>query len=462
MQEKPNQHKLSRRKFLWSVAATSLSVGALPLLASCAPAAPGASTTTDAGSAAAPGEEPITLTLNMRAGGDESEPAIYVRRPAKFMEEHPNITIELAPIPGAEYDAKILTSASAGTVADCLFTSDVWTLHSRLSKLGVIAPVDDQLEAQGISKDEWLPAAINTLTLEGVMYGLPKASQPGDAFLWLNNSLFEEAGIPIPDLYGSTPEDVAAWAEAIARGPEDDREIYGIMPANSGIQAIVNGVRQFGTYENNEEGTESLADNEQWFAWAKWNKDFYDRGIAAVEASLPTGGGAALFLAGRLGMIHSQRSMYRRVIEGMKEVANPFEWTVIQFPRGADAKGWGASVDTHSVSTNTTHPDEAFQFIYALADETFTRYVAEDQGYLTARVDDLETVEDIKTPFLELQYQSMLEEERFHQPANARGKEVETVLVNELSKLWLGSEELSEAFMANVKDAVDEVLDKPF
>lgn len=462
MQEKPNQDKLSRRKFLWTVAATSLSVGAIPLLAACAPASsPAAPTTQDSGSAA-PGQEPITLLLNMRAGGDEAEPAIYVRRPATFMEEHPNIKIELAPIPGAEYDAKILTSASAGTIADCLFTSDVWTLHSRLSKLGVIAAVDDQLEANGISKEEWVPSAIATLTHEGTMYGLPKAAQPGDAYVWLNNALFEEAGIPIPDTYGSTPEDVAAWAEAIARGPADNREIYGIMPATGGIQAIVNGVRQFGTFENNEEGTESLADNEQWFAWAQWLKNFYDNGIAAVEASLPTGGSAALFMAGRLGILHSQRSMYRRVIEGLKEVENPFDWTVIQFPRGADPKGWGASVDTHSVSTNTQHPDEAFQFIYALADATFTRYVAEDQGYLGARVDDLETVEDIKTPFLELQYQCMIESERFHQPANARGKEVETVLVNELSKLWLGTEELTEAFMSNLKDAVDEVLDKPF
>jgi ABC-type glycerol-3-phosphate transport system substrate-binding protein len=348
MQEKQNSGhsfaalgtKLSRRQFLWAAAASSL-------LASCAPAAPGAPAAAEQGSeAAAPGQEPITLVLNMRAGGDESEPAIYVRRPATFMEEHPNIKIELAPIPGNEYDAKILTSASAGTVGDCLFTSDVWTLHSRLSKLGVIAPVDEQLEAHGISKEEWLPAAVDTLTIEGVMYGLPKSSHPGESYLWLNNSLFEEAGIPIPETYGATHDQVTAWAEAIARGPEDAREIYGITPSNAGIQAIVNGVRQFGTYENNEEGTESLADNEQWYAWASWNKNFYDKKLAAVEASLPTGGSDALFLAGKLGIRQNQRYFYRRTVEGMKEAENPFEWTIIQAPRGPEAKGWVASVDT--------------------------------------------------------------------------------------------------------------------
>ncbi|MEZ4869712.1 MAG: extracellular solute-binding protein [Caldilineaceae bacterium] len=452
------QNKLSRRRFLMATGITGLSLG----LAACAvsgPAAPAA----DTGGGAAPDAEPITLIFNMRAGGDQSEPAIYVRRPEKFMEEHPNVKIELAPIPGGEYDAKILTSASAGTIGDIIFTSDVWTLHTRLVKLGVIAPVDDYLSANGISKEEWLPAAVDTLTHDGTMYGLPKSSHPGESYIWLNNALFEQAGIPLPDTpYGVTHEDITAWAEAISSGPEDDRAVYGIMVAAGGIQAIVNGVRQFGGYENNEEGTENLADSEEWMAWASWVKNFYDKKLTAVEASLPSGGADALFLAGRLGMRHNQRYFYRRSIEGMKEVENPFEMTIIQAPRKDNAKGWVASVDTHSATTSTKHPEEAFALSYALADQTFTRYVAEDQGYLTARVDDIDTVKDIIYPFLELQYQCMTEEEKFHQPANARGLEVQTVYVNELSKLWLGEEELTPAFMGNLKDAVDEILNKPF
>lgn len=453
MQEKS---KLSRRQFLRAAVFSGLSMAAL---VSCAPAAPAAST---GGEGAAPSQEPITLLFNMRAGGDESEPAIYVRRPETFMEEHPNIKIELAPIPGNEYNAKILTSASAGTIGDVLFTSDVWTLHSRLVKLGVIAAVDDQLETHNIAKDEWVTAAVETLIHDGTMYGLPKCAHPGEAYIWINHTIFEDAGIPIPETYGATLDDVVAWAEATARGPEDDREVYGFMPRASGIQAIVNGVRAFGTYENNEEGTACLADNEQWLAWVSWCKNFFDKGLAAVENALPSGGYDALFLAGRLAMHYNQRYFNRRVTVGMAEVEKPFEWSAIQFPHSADAKGWVASVDTHSASTNTKYPNEAFEFIYALADQTFTHYVAEDQGYLGARVDDLETIKDITTPFLELQYQCMTEEEKFHQPANARGSEVETIYINELSKIWLGEEELTPAFMQNMKDAVDEVLNKPF
>jgi ABC-type glycerol-3-phosphate transport system substrate-binding protein len=455
MQEK---NKLSRRQFLLAAGATGLTLG----LAACVPAAPGAPAADTGSDAAAPSTEPITLIFNMRAGGEESEPAIYVRRPAAFMEEHPNVKIELAPIPGGEYEAKVLTSASAGTLGDIMFTSDVWTLHTRLVKLGVIAAADDWQEANGVSKDEWLPAAVATLTHDGKMYGMPKNSHPGEAYIAINHKLFEEAGIPIPETYGATHEDITAWAEATTRGPEDARDVYGVMITSNGIQSLVNGPRQFGSYENNEEGTECLADSDGWMAWVTWLKDLYDKKLTTIQSTLPTGGTDALFVSGRLAMNHRQRSFYRATVNGLKEAAEPFEWSAIQAPRTPEAKGWVASVDTHSATTSTRYPNEAMALGYALADQLFARYVAEDQGYLTARVDDLETVKDIMTPFLELQYQCMTEEEKFHQPANARGKEVETVYINELDKIWLGEAELNAAFMQNLKDAVDEVLDKPF
>lgn len=451
---------LSRRSFLFGVAA---SASAMALAACVAPAAPGAAPAASSGEAAAgSAAEPITITMHIQAGWEEAVPGMYVRRPQKFMEDNPDIKIEMVPIPGAEYDTKLLTLASSGTIADTMHTSDVWTQHTRMVKLGVLRNVDEHLEAAGMSKDQWLPAAVNTLTIDGKMYGLPKTCHPGDAYIWINEDLFNAAGIALPETYGTTFEQISEWSTALTTGPEDARDVYGFVPRVVGIQGIVNGVRQHGTYENNEEGTASLADNEQWLQWATWINSFYTQKEAATDNALPSGGADALFLAGKIAMRPNQRFFYRRVNVGMKEVEKPFSWRVIQYPRGPEALGWGASVDTHSVSTNCKHPDEAFRVLVGMSDATFTRYVAEDQGYLTARVDDLETVKDMIYPFLELQYQCMTEEEAFRQPANARGLEVETIYKNELDKIWLEQEPLTPAFMANMKDAVDEVLNKPF
>lgn len=450
---------LSRRNFLMGLAA---SASALAVAACTAPIAPAAAPASGSESTKGSAAEPVVITMHIQAGWEEAVPGMYVRRPQAFMEENPDIKIEMVPIPGSEYDTKLMTLASAGTIGDTMHTSDVWTQHTRMVKSGVLRNVDEQLEAKGISKEEWLPAAVNTLTIDGKMYGLPKTCHPGDAYIWINEDLFKEAGIALPETTGVTFDQISQWSTAMTKGSEDHRDVYGFVPRVVGIQGIVNGVRQHGSYENNEEGTQSLADNEQWLQWATWVNSFYQQHEAATDNALPTGGADALFLAGRLAMRANQRYFYRRVNVGMKDVEKPFSWRVIQYPRGPQAKGWGASVDTHSVSTNSKHPDEAFRVIYAMADAKLARFVAEDQGYLTARVDDLETVKDMIYPFLELQYQCMTEEEAFHQPANSRGLEVETVYKNELDKLWIGQEQLSPAFMANMKAAVDEVLAKPF
>jgi len=433
--------RMSRRSFLLRAAMATTGLAGGALLSACAPTP--APTPTVPAQKELPTEKPkeapkkapgevVTITMAIQAGWITAVPGMYSRRPLLFMQENPDIKIQMVEIPGGEYDAKLLTMAAANTIPDTMHTSDVWTFHSRLVRSGILRNVDDLLDASGISKQEWLPAAISTLTYEGKMYGLPKTCHPGDAYIWINDDLFAADGLTPPDTYGATFQNISEWAEKLSKGPQNDRQVYGYFAVVGGIQAIVNGVRQFGTYENNEAGTESLADNEQWRQWAQWLKPFYDKKLASLEGALPSGGAPALFLAGKLAMCHSQRFMYRRVNVGIKSVPKPFQWRVIQYPRGPQAKGWGASVDTHSASAICKHPQEAFRVLYGMADKKFALFVAEDQGYLTARVDDLDTVKPIIYPFLELQYKCMTQEEKFRQPANARGTEVETAYKSEL------------------------------
>lgn len=462
--------KLTRRMFVRTVSALGAGVAGASIIAACAPKATPAPAPTKEEvpvqkepTAAPAAKGPVVLQLHMRAGGEQSEAPIYVMRPAEFMEEHPEIKVELAPIPGGEYDVKILTMAAARTLGDCMWTADVWTDHTRYCKIGIIATVDEHLDAAGVSKSEWLPACVDTLSHEGKMYGLPKCSHPGESFIYLNEELFEAAGIPVPDTPGHTPEQVMEWAEKLAKGPEKDREVFGFAPAHGNIMATTNGGRLFGTYENNAEGTKSLYDAPEWLQWVKWVETFYRRGLAPQSEHLPAGGLTALFAAQKVAMVANGRWWWKEAKRAAEEAAEkPFRFKAISLCRTPNAKGWIAGVDTHSATTYTKHPYEAFQFIYALADKRFTELVAQNIGYLTARGDDIETVKPFLTPWLQLQYENMLEEEMFRQPANARGREVQTVLQNELATIWLGDEKASPEFMNRLKSEVDKILDKPF
>ncbi|MBC7235201.1 MAG: extracellular solute-binding protein [Chloroflexi bacterium] len=469
------QSPMTRRRFLLLTSAAGAGLAGAALLAACAPKAeptatpvpqqPAAQPTKPPAPAQPAAKEPVTIQLHLRAGGEKSEVPIYVTRPQEFMQEHPEIKVELAPIPGGEYQAKIQTMAAAKTLGDVMWTSDVWTDHTRYVKLGIIAVVDDWLEANGHTKDEWLPACVDTLTHDGKMYGLPKCSHPGDAYIWINEDMFVENGLPVPETYGNKPEQLMEWAIKLTKGPKGDREVYGYYPHFGHIMAFYNPLRgAFGGLELNDEGTKSLADSDEWYEWMKWTTYFYVENIAPKGEAVPSGGREAMFAAGKLAMHGNQRYMNRRVKLAMQEAGNPFKWKAIQVPKCDKPVGWTACVDTHSVTTFSKHPNEAHMLEYALADQRFTYLVARDIGYLGGRVDDGETVKDLikDDPFLALQYQCMIEERKFNQPANARGREVETVLKNELDKVWLGEVELTKDFMKQLKAKIDEVLAKPF
>ena len=460
--------KLTRRMFLTGTAAVS---GGLAL-AACVPVVAPPPSESETGPAkvdsSAPGDNgQVVVTFNMRAGGEKSEPTMYVIRPNEFMEENPHIKVELAPIPGPPtYWAKMQTMAAAGTIGDVIWSNDITGEHSRLTRLGIMAAVDEHLDSHDISKDEWLPAAVESLSYEGKLHGMFKVSQPGVAFMFLNVTLFEEAGVDVPAKDAMLePDELLEMARALAKGPEDSREVFGCKPRHDIIHSLVNGGRMFGSYENNKEGTESLYDAPEWLEWAKWNNSFYVESLAPRDEQIDSGGTRGLFASNKLAIMNEGRWGWNQINRAVRAADNPPEWSWIESPKLPSHKGWNSTIAGHSPTTNSKDPVAAFEFAYALADRRMAELNLGQLGYLTARVDDIDQIREGKfenTDWLEIQYQAQVAQEPFHQPANLRGGEVHTILRNTLDLIWLGEEEPTEDFMKALKAKVDEILAKPF
>lgn len=449
-----SHERFSRRAFLKTAAAGA----GLLTLAACAPA--GVSPT-ESGSSAS--EEPITLRLHMRAGGETGEVPIYVTRPNEFTEET-GIQVQLEPIPGGEYWPKIETLAASNTLGDNMFTDEKHWQHSRAVHFGLIQEIDDFMESEGISHDEWLPGVIDTCMIDGKTYGLPKTAHPAHAYVWINHNLFEEAGIEIPETYGTTWEQYAEWANTLAQGDPERREVYGFHMPTENIQMFINGIRTFGGWVIDEEGVEALADSDGWRDFITYAHNMYqvDR-VMPHSSELGSAGVTGLFAAGKLAMMVASRGTNKSVREavGPEDGSGEFPWSVLGLAEGPNFNGWGLSLNTHTGTTQSEHKHESFLLTYALSDARFTELVANEIGYLVGRTNELEEIGPAADDsFIQLQFNQQSNGVAYRIGANYRGLEYGSTIANMCDEVFLGQRDPDDAFFNDLDGALDEVLDR--
>jgi multiple sugar transport system substrate-binding protein len=169
------------------------------------------------------GPEPVTVVywahnFTPRVELDEK----YI---AEFMEMNPHITVEYEVIP-ADFDQKLRTALAAGTGPDLFaqWNGDMGTFYAQ----GAIAPV--AFEAIGYdSMQDFMDIYVapeNTLQgaiFEGELYGIPNELSIYACFI--NNRLFEEAGLDPDADFPETWEEMLVVAETLTKRDEEGRLI---------------------------------------------------------------------------------------------------------------------------------------------------------------------------------------------------------------------------------------------
>jgi hypothetical protein len=170
-----------------------------------------------------------------------------------------------------------------------------------------------------------------------------------------------------------------------------------------------------------------------------------------------------MFAAGKVGMFHSARSTLKSVRQAVgPEDSGKFKWSTIGLPEGPNFNKWGLSLNTHAGTSQSQHKLESFKLTYALSDARFAYLVANEIGYLVGRQNELDEIGDAKDdPFIQLQYEQQAKGTPYRIGRNYRGMEFESVIKNTLDQVWLGAAEPSEAFMSELDDAMDEILERP-
>ena len=274
-----------------------------------------------------------------------------------FEAKNPDIIVQLEPVAGSDYYARLLTQLAAKAAPDIMQIGDD-AVPNFVSK-GAFVPLDDLMTQAKFDPSIYLPGLLEPGNYNGKQYLLPKDYSP--MAVYFNKKIFDAAGVPYPK-EGWTWDDLLATAQKLTKaGANGETDIWGLqLTANwtSGFEyyvaaaggslispdgksyvgymdspEVIHAVQYFADMYNKYQVTPPPANLNQ---WAGGNQEFAN-------------GKAAMFIFGRW-----PQGGYLK---------NPnIDLGVAPLPKDkvrANVLFWGG----FGMSTTTKYPDQTFRFL---------------------------------------------------------------------------------------------------
>lgn len=171
-------------------------------------------------------DEPVTLTWWDYMGG-ANESALIAQH-ERYMESHPNVTIERTQINFGDLKQRLLQGATAGALPDIVVIDN--PDHQAYSSLGIFEDITDRVAEWG-QAENYFEGPWNSTMFQGRNYGIPDNSNC--LVLWYNTTFLEEAQIEEPP---RTWEELVAAAEAMTVGDRYGMAVAAVQTENATFQ----------------------------------------------------------------------------------------------------------------------------------------------------------------------------------------------------------------------------------
>lgn len=276
----------------------------------------------------------------------------------RFEEENPDIKVQLEPVSGSDYYARLLTQIAAGDAPDIMNIGD--DAVPQFVESGAFVPLQPLIEEDGFDTEVYLPGLLEPGTYEGELYFLPKDYSP--LAVYYNKKIFDEHGVAYPE-DGWTWEDMLAIAQELTIDEDGDGtpEIWGIQLPGPWTTGFEYWVAAAGGQLISEDGSTFIGymDSEEVISAVEFYQALYNEyGVAPPPADMSAfGGGNAEFDNGQAAM----RIFGRWPQGGMLENPN-IDLGVVGVPAGSERANvlfWGG----FGIFSGTQHPEEAWRFL---------------------------------------------------------------------------------------------------
>jgi ABC-type glycerol-3-phosphate transport system substrate-binding protein len=395
---------------------------------------------------------PATIHAHVRRGPAVTpEARLLTEQATELTRRYPHLAVVLHQVPADRYAEGVGSQASAGTLGDV-----VWMGGADDSLLGaaarrVVAPLDGLAARDRLFLDQYYAQAVEGVTCDGRLYGLPFASQPGAALLAYDQTLFAETGAGIPD---------TTWNLAkleLAAGRVARRETIGYLPPTD-YAGVVACVRAFGGAALSPDGRRCLLESPESTAALSWLRD------AALRAPASAGGPShgetmrRLFVAGRLASARVDTA-FAAARQGSGARRALF---VIPHPRGpGGACGGACETDAFSVVTTSGQRDAAWEWAKWITRQEAGIRLAELGGAPGGRPDVYRS-ERLLNDGAHRAALDVMEAARARRHVhNARTPEFEVAVEEGLRPLWEGAALTIPEFVRRLVGTLQPILDLP-
>ena len=328
-----------------------------------------------------------TIQFMFRGGPDEK--AAYEEAIARFTEDT-GVKVEVIVTDADQYATKLQAAVSGGKVPDVFYIEQA-NLQSYVHS-GVLLDITDQVAESGVDLENLWPYGVDSYrfdgtlqgTPEGKLYGLPKDLGPFS--FGYNKTMFEEAGLPLPDPdVPLTLDEFLALCEQLTTDTDGDGAIdqWGTgLNVQWNLQSLV---WSNGGDWTNADRTEVTVDTPEFAEALQWFADLTNvHGVTPSSSDAATLDTYQRWMTGEIGFFPVgpwDVSVYNEL---------DFEYDLIPWPAGetGESATWIGSLGI-GVSANSGNPDAAVELVTYLSADAAAQQTLVDAGIQVPNLIDM-------------------------------------------------------------------------
>ena len=346
---------------------------------------------------------------------------------AKFEEQNPDIKINIERVVANGLQNRILVALQSGNTPDLIDVANGWNVPFAIT--GGLMQLDDLAAELDIDLDDFLPAALDTATYDGKLYGLPFRAE-AHAMIY-NKGMFEAAGLD-PEAFPETWAELQDAAAALSTGSQYGYGIAGGGEVSNTIFRSLPFLWMNGGGILNDDYSASIINAPESAEAIEFYTGFLKDG-SAPPSTLENDGNALrrLFIAGTIAMYQSGQFDLASIAQENPDI--DIGTALIPHPEGKERSvilgGWNFAIPEAA-----KNKEDVGKFLAFLAEpESMGAYTDTFPARVSAM--ELERFQDPKfVPFREmLQYARQ-------QPAAANWVQITQMYFDSVQEILLGSD----------------------